>query len=250
VVWRRVGALIAGAALLVALAVWLLTSPRLGVTCVEVMGARSVPNSLIVWRAGIPEGANIVRLRPSRVARRVASLPAIRSVKVSRRLPHTVTIQVRERTPALFVRRPQGLLYMDQDGVCFEGNGEDALPAVELVGIPLGRFAPGSRLVDDRLPAALDLIARAGRAGLPPRRLAVGSAGEMDLVLSSGATLKLGEFTQLAEKIDRAKVALQALKKRGPVEYLDVSCLDAMVWKPAEGPPAAEARAPAAKAVP
>jgi cell division protein FtsQ len=245
-----VGALIAGAALLTALIVTLLTSPRLGITCVEVVGAQSVPNSLIVWQAGIPEGANIIRLRPSRVARRVASLPAIRTAAVSRRFPHTVVIEVTERIPALFVSRPQGPLYLDQDGVCFEKIAQDVLPAVELVGIPTERFAPGRRLADRRLPAALEACARAQREGLPPRRLVVGPAGELDLLLASGPTLKLGEPKQLAEKISKAKLALRALGKRGPAEYLDVSCPDAIVWKPAEPPSATEARAPAAKAVP
>jgi len=243
----RLGVLAVGIALLAGLAAWLLASPRFDVACVEVVGAESLPNSLIVWQAAIPDGANIVRLRRGEVARRVAALPAVRSASVKRRLPHTVIIQVVEREPVLFVRDPRGALYLDREGVCFERCGERA-PAVELVGMESSRFLAGRRPGDRRLPVALRTCARARSEGLVVRRMAVSPAGEMDLLLAGGAMLRLGEPARLTEKLHKARLALEALQDRGPIEYVDVSCPDAVVWKPVHAQADVEARASASAA--
>ena len=246
--WRRLAGLCAGAALLAAVSAWLLTSPRLGVSRVEVVGANTVPNSLIVWQAAIPDGANIIRLRCGRVARRVAALPAIRSASVSRRPPHTVVIRVVEREPLLRVPGPAGPLYLDRDGISFQRCGDES-PAVEVVGIPGSQLVPGVRVAGRWLPAVLGTCLAAQRRGLALRRVVVGPQGEIDLLLSGGATLRLGEPTHLTEKLEKAQLALQALKDRGPIEYVDVSCPDAVVWKPAQPPSADEtqARVPAVR---
>ena len=251
VAWLRVGALALVAGLLAALVVALLTSPRLGVTRVAVVGARSVPNSLIVWQASIPDGANLFRLRTERVARRVAALPAIRSASVRRCPPHTVVIKVVEREPVMFVRSARGPLYLDRDGVCFQRSGDET-PAVEVVGIPSHRFVPGRRLADRCVSVAVQTCIVARAEGLAPRRMVVGPAGEINLLLAGGATLKLGEPERLTEKLHKARLALEALKGRGPIEYVDVSCPDAVVWKPVQPPSAAaaQARARAARDVP
>jgi hypothetical protein len=138
---------------------------------------------------------------------------------------------------------------------------------VEVVGIPAERFVPGRRISDRRLRTALQTCAGARKEGLTPTRIALGPAGETELLLTSGAVLKLGEPEQIEEKLHQARSALQALRNRGPIEYVDVSCPDAIVWKPAQPPaqvmldgrgapegkqPAlqVQASAPTAKAVP
>jgi hypothetical protein len=141
-----------------------------------------------------------------------------------------------EREPLLFVQAPGGRIYLDREGIGFRLWGED-VPAVEVVGIAAGPFRPGRRVGGRRIAVVLDACARARREHLAPRRITLSPVGEIDMLLASGATLRLGEANRLTEKLSTARQALDGLGDPGPIEYLDVSCPDAVVWKPADGSP-------------
>ncbi|SDJ14823.1 cell division protein FtsQ [Frankineae bacterium MT45] len=106
-----------GAAVLVAVLVWVLAfSSLLGAKHIQVNGTSVLTKQAVTTAAGIGTGAPLLRLDTEAVARRIEQLPDVASATVNTRLPGTVTITVREREPVGFVVSGDGFMLVDKTG--------------------------------------------------------------------------------------------------------------------------------------
>ncbi len=64
-------------------------------------------------------GTPLARLDTDEVADRVRALPSVASVDVRRSWPHTLVIEVTERTPVAVVAATDGFVVLDASGVVF-----------------------------------------------------------------------------------------------------------------------------------
>jgi cell division septal protein FtsQ len=111
--WRFVSAgLVIG---LIALGVFIFTSPMFVVTQVEVGGAQYVPADEIFTSSGIA-GTHILQIDPKEVARHVEKLPSLSSAQVVLQWPARVIIVVREREPALVWEQGGERYWVDVNG--------------------------------------------------------------------------------------------------------------------------------------
>ncbi|WIX93040.1 FtsQ-type POTRA domain-containing protein [Amycolatopsis sp. DG1A-15b] len=107
----------------VALVYLLFFSSMLGVQDVSVGGSRTVPADQIRTVAAVPAGKPMLRLSTDEIRDRVAGMPGIATVEVSRSWPNTVEITVTERTAiAFFDSGPggDGVHLVDGGGVVFK----------------------------------------------------------------------------------------------------------------------------------
>lgn len=186
------------------------------VTTVRVDGAGGqLPASDVQRRAGVPVGTALASVDLAAVRRRVAGLPAVRSVTVDTAWPHTVVVRVRARTPVGAVKAGSGYQLMDASGVVF-GH----LAAVPR-GLPTMVIAhPGPR--DESTRAAMQVL-----AALTPQlrqrlvRLEAPRPTRVRLALTGGLTVVWGDADNSARK---AKVATVLLSQQGSV--IDVSAPD------------------------
>src|SRR4051812_10280252 len=131
---RRVALTLLVLVLLAALGVgsWLLLT-RSGlaeVETVELTGTLTVSREEVLGAAAVETGVPLADVDTKAVARRVAQLPGVSSVQVSRGWPHTVEIAVVERTAVALARTPQGVTLVDATGVAYQQAPEvpPALP--------------------------------------------------------------------------------------------------------------------------
>ncbi|MEU4523764.1 FtsQ-type POTRA domain-containing protein [Amycolatopsis sp. NPDC024027] len=107
----------------VSLVYLLFFSSMLGVQDVSVSGSRTVPADQIRTAAAVPAGKPMLRLSTDEIRDRVAGMPGIATVEVSRSWPNTVEITVTERTAiAFFDSGPggDGVHLVDGGGVVFK----------------------------------------------------------------------------------------------------------------------------------
>jgi cell division protein FtsQ len=82
---------------------------------VEIVGARLVQPSDILGRLHVDTLSSVWEpLRP--LEDRIASHPGVRSVRVGRRLPGTLVVEITERWPVALVPTPTGLVPIDERG--------------------------------------------------------------------------------------------------------------------------------------
>ncbi|SDS09784.1 cell division protein FtsQ/DivIB [Microlunatus soli] len=106
---------------LIAAAIWVVGfSSLLAVSRVQVKGAKQLDESAVVEVAAVPKGAPLARLDVDAVQQRVAGIGELESARVSRDWPHTVRIDVVERTPAYAVKQGNGYLLVDRHGVGYQ----------------------------------------------------------------------------------------------------------------------------------
>jgi cell division protein FtsQ len=105
---------------MVAGAVWLVFfSSVLAVRNVQVAGVRTVPVQRISEVAAVPLGEPLARVDVDRVRERVEQVPVVEHAEIGRSWPHTVSVQVTERTPVAAVRSGGSFRLIDAEGVMF-----------------------------------------------------------------------------------------------------------------------------------
>ncbi len=212
---RKVG-LIAAAVVAVIVASVLVAyfTPMLSVRQIEVDGAASVTESEIVGALAVPLGERLVSVDTGAAAQRVASIPALASVRVQRMYPSTVRVTVIERVAVVFVDKPDGTHLLDSSGVDF-AVAPPAPGVVRLVTDSPGADDPATKsalAVLDSMPIVLRGQVAEVRAS---------SISDVSLLMLDGRTLVWGDSEQAERK---SAVALALLSQPGQI--LDVSSPD------------------------
>lgn len=113
---------------------------------VVVKGAGRLEPSEVVAVAGVREGTSIWWISETNISKRLLLIPAVASVSVSRRLPATVVIEIREREPAAYLVCGETYWVVDREGVVFDTarSLESGRPVV--TGVPDDEIVAGSQL--------------------------------------------------------------------------------------------------------
>lgn len=119
--WAAAGLVLA----LLVLAVWVVVaSPVLAASKVTVSGTERLTSDEVLAAAQVPLGTPLVRIDTAAIADRVAGLPPVAEVAVTRQWPNTIQIRLSERVPRLAIPSGGGYLVADANGVVF-----DAVPS-------------------------------------------------------------------------------------------------------------------------
>ncbi len=103
---------------------YILTSPLFQVQQVSVEGTKN-PTLKKKIEMSSPQGQNIFLLDTTSVINRVASIPQIESVQLTRHWPNHLTISVVERTPILLWQTSRGSYSVDKQGVVISATGDN-----------------------------------------------------------------------------------------------------------------------------
>lgn len=208
----RTVVLVAGGAVVVALAIWLLYfSSLFAVHHVSVSGERSMSAADIEAAAKVPFDKPLIEADLGQIRKRVEAVPGIESASVSRSWPQTISITVTERVPIAVVSTAGGLRNIDASGVVF--GRMSRRPA----GLPLIRLSGN---VDRSALRGAAAVA----ASLPPSILkqvtsiTVRTMDDIRLNLTGGRRVRWGNANDSTTKAEVA-TALLRLHKR----IIDVS---------------------------
>ncbi len=209
--WWKAG--LPAALALLALVTWLLVwGPLLVVRSVSVPGVSPAVAGEVRSAAAIPSGRHLLGLDLSAARGRVARLPDVRSVRVSRSWPGTVVVDVTLRRPVAVVKDAQGVLHLaDSTGTTY------AVVAAVPAGLPLVG-------ADARDPAAVQAVVQVLSELPAGLRAQVRSATAKD---PNAVVLTLPRLTvtwgSAADSARKAEV-LQVLRRDNPgVRRIDLS---------------------------
>jgi cell division protein FtsQ len=226
---RRPLVWLAGAVVVAALGAFLWAGPLLSVRTVRVDGVVSLPAAEVQEVAGVAAGSPLLQVDVSAAAARVALLPQVADVQVTRGWPSSVVITVVERTPLAVVEEGGQRTLVDAEGVLFD----------TITGEPPAGVVPLE--VDD--PAADDPDTTAGLAAiaaLPPEvrgQVSVVTAQDagsaVTLHLADGTAVVWGDGSEAARKAAVLVALLQQIEagEVEPAEELDVSAPGAVVLR-------------------
>ncbi len=230
---RRLRLLTAGAA--AALAVELLcipfTSPRFAVREVVLRGDPKVAEQ-VAARVKLPADTNFFRAPVRLLEERAERVPVVARAEVVRSFPGRLMVTVERREAVAVVRRADQAMLVNPDGVVFGIRDEWGWGLPELVAPHLTKAEVGTAAGRAELAELLAVLRALG----PDPRLQVArlervGENEVEAVLDSGATVRLGGAEQMEAKI---KLLAAALDRLGPdqIAYMDLSDPRAPYWRP------------------
>jgi len=183
--------------------VWLvLFSTVLTLRDVSVRGNATMSSVRVESVAKAPLGRQLARVDLAAIRARVETIPAVRSVSVSRSWPDTVVIAITERTPVAVVDRGTALQAVDSEGVLFGrySSKPDDLPLVQTEpGVKSEALAEAARVVSSLRP---DIAARVDR-------VEVETIDRIRLRLAGGRTVMWGSAEDSADKAAVLAVLLE-----------------------------------------
>ncbi len=178
---------------------------------VSVTGTATLGDGRIERAADVPTGTPLARVDLDAIRARVESITAVKSAEVSRSWPHTVHIDVTERTPIAVINQGNGLQGLDDQGVLF-GHYATRPKRLPLVIAPPDTadeaLVEGGRVIGS-LPAAI-----ASRVDT----VEVSSVDKIQLVLGNGRRVLWGSSDDSGQKAEVLAVLL-----RRPGQQIDVS---------------------------
>lgn len=189
-------------------------SPWLAVSQVEVSiaptseAAGPLPEDEIRLIADIPPGTPLVRVPTGDIEERIAALPQVRSVTVSRAWPDTVAITVLRRDPVALVAAASGYDLVDEDGVVIRSVTalEDGVPVVRASGDGVGAAVAVARELPEEIRRRVVEIEATTR-------------NDVTLILQNGAEVMWGSVEEGPFKAEVLLVLLKEVDAR----FYDVS---------------------------
>jgi cell division protein FtsQ len=193
----------------------LLKSDWFRVEQVQVRGPADIDQALVRTSAGIRAGQPLLSVDADAVRRSVSMIGPVATVAVSRQWPHTVVLNVTERTPVALTPSANGPWLVDGTGLAYRPA---PTPAPDLPTVTVPRIGPG----DPATRSALTVL-----ASLP-----ASVRGEVEAVDSDGpysVTLRLAGdkevFWGSADESARKATVLTAMLSQPGSRY-DVSAPD------------------------
>lgn len=174
-------------------------------------------------------GDSLLRLSTGSLEEALGQLPYVRSADVHRRFPDSLEVELVEYEPVARLQEQSGQIWlMSETGRTLEGTDAASFPGLPLV-VPDGSFAltPGEQ-VTAAVAAALPLapLFAPGEVGarLPALdRVTVSAGGYVTVELVGGLELRLGDPTELRQKLTAAADTLEAYLQKGQaLEYINV----------------------------
>jgi cell division protein FtsQ len=225
--YRRLRALLLVPVL--ATVVWALwAGPVLAVRSVRVDGAVSLTADEVRRAAGVEEGTPLLRVDVAAARARVARLPQVASVQVSRGWPSSVVITLTERVALAVVEVDGQRSLVAADGVLFDTITADPPPGV----VPLHVPHPGPD--DPATEAGLAALAALPGDVRGEVVAAAATTGEdVSLTLGDGTTVLWGDGGDSAAKGSVLTALLHQLAAGSlePARTIDVSAPDAVVLR-------------------
>ena len=238
----------------VLLAAWAVVynSPAFTIQNVQVNGVEHLTSNEVSQLVNVPEGETLLRVDTGTIRNRLMQTAWIEDVEVKRAFPHTLEIDVTERSVQAVVEIPTGAgstvkkWAIASDHIWLmpipEADSEaakttsaqiyaDAEAALHIVDVPYGTKAEiGQVCTDSNVNNALDIV-NGMTTELAGRVVQVSAAGpaETTLVLDNGVEIAFGKAEDIR---DKERVILKILEDNPDgVAYINVRMVEAPTWR-------------------
>jgi cell division protein FtsQ len=205
------------------------SSPVFHARTIEVSGASHFGRSQVLRLAGLAPGMNVLWLDAGAAARRLETDRWIVAASVTRSLPSTVRISVKERTPAAEVKVGSRWALVAADGTVLDRVSTD--PGLPILQTELGnrrRLAPPASVVGGMTPWVRTRV----RSVVPNRD------GSLVVQLTSGVRVLFGSASDIAVKDQALAGILRWMAgSDAPIGYIDLRAPLAPAVGPGTAPP-------------
>ena len=216
--------------------------PLFNIKNVEVLNNERLSADKIIELSGINESINLFKLNENQVINNIKENAYIESVKVSRKLPNRVVLDVVERTAKYQLQFADSYVYINNQGYMLEiSNEKQNIPIIVGFTTDLSNIKAGNRInIEDlkKMNMVIKIYETAKASEISelitkidisnPKNYTIGLEGE-------GKTVFLGDCSDLNTRIIYLKAILDANKGKNGTIYLNVDLnTEKVYFRPSE----------------
>lgn len=188
--------------------VFALTSPIFNIKDIKVSNNTQVPSDTIISLSELKTEENIFKFYKGTVMDKIKENPYIENVKIHRKIPNTVEIEVEERTAKYSVDYLGKYVYINTQGYLLEiSEDSKGLPIIQGITTKEEEVEPGRRLNNEdltRLEDVIKIINSANENGLDGKVTSIDISNKNDYSIYLSEEKKkvhLGENSNLSNKM-------------------------------------------------
>ncbi len=171
------------------------TNPYFDIKRIDISGIERVKRDEVMNLSGIGMNENIFTVDIDRAVRRLREHPWIKEVRIARRLPDRIVVEIEEREPISLIRLDGELYVMDRTGVVFKRySTDDGLDLPIVTGLVPGEMGGREPEVEERLLYLMEFLAN--RRGFNLEKVSEihvdGTQGFSIYTLEGGIRLNIG----------------------------------------------------------
>ncbi len=152
---KRIKTILKCTALIIIIAgaiVFALVSPIFQIQTINVNNNEQIASETIVSLSELSTGQNIFQFSKNKTINKIKENPYIESVKIERKLPNQIQIQVQERKKDFNVEFLNGYIYINKQGYILETSEQKIeAPTIQGISTPEDQIVPGNRLQTEDL---------------------------------------------------------------------------------------------------
>lgn len=195
---------------------------------IEVRGCQLADEQAIEKLSGLTKGTNLFKINKREIIAGVELHPLIKTVHLTRRIPHTVILEIEERLPFAILVGEGEYLVVDVEGVCLkqvEDLQEFNLPLISGLTVP-AELTLGEELTEAGLGVALELLNSLEEGFLAEiAEIDASTPYNLTLKMLQGVVINFGSLEGIERKLQIIRELLfenEELINRQTVEYIDL----------------------------
>lgn len=188
--------------------VFALTSPIFSIKNIQVYNNSQVPTDTITSLSGLKADENIFKFYSANIISKIKENPYIENVKVHRKLPNTVEINIEERIAQYSIQYMEKFAYINTQGYILEiSEDSKGLPTIQGITTSEEEITPGNRLNNEdlnRLEDVIKIMSAAKENGLDGKVTSIDISDENEYSIYLEEEKKkahLGDNTNLSNKM-------------------------------------------------
>lgn len=188
--------------------IFALTSPIFNIKEIKILNNSQVPTDTIISLSGLKIDENIFKFYGGNIINKIKESPYIENVKVHRKLPNIVEIDIEERIAQYSVEYMEKYAYINTQGYILEiFDDSKGLPIIQGVTTSDEEIVPGNRLNNEDLSKLEDVIkimSSAKENGLDGKVTSIDISNDNEYSIYLEAEKKkayLGDNTNLSNKM-------------------------------------------------
>lgn len=185
-----------------------LTSPIFNIKDIKVLYNSQVPTDTIISLSELKTQENIFKFYSRKVVDKIKENPYIENIKIHRKIPSTVEIEVEERKAQFSVDYMEKYVYINNQGYLLEiSEDSQGLPIVQGITTKEEEVEPGKRLNNEdltRLEDVIKIINLANKNGLEGKVTSIDISHKNEYsiyIKEEKKKIHLGETTNLNNKM-------------------------------------------------
>jgi len=219
---------------------FMLSLPIWQISSVKVAGLNYLPEAKMISTAKIPQGENIFLIDLDEAKARFSNVVQIKEIKIKRKLPSTIVIEIKERAPYAIVVIGGATSLVDEDGYIIAGKSlSSSIYRLDISKYPVIRgvnknnLEKGMRLDEkDRVfvRAALKMLSKF--IDISAIQIEVGDREDIVIYIEDILKVKIGAPSDIERKIKIIKAIRDSVQgKWTKLSYIDVRVPDDPVIK-------------------